>query len=351
MNVPYEDRKLHNDGIFDSLLGYKEWFHYQGTFFVGEKPLTFVMGFPQSFTGLGVLGWVSFDNRQFSLAGNLEDEDHDGFFDLKTRAHYRKIQKNGKKGYNLRYEGGPNPEETYKGNVEGIFPELTIDITTPDCDFVISMDINSPQTSVAQTEVFKQMPFRKRIASWFHSGDTTASVKGTIQDTDVTTTSNRNRGWYERMWSKVTVLWPSEWFWFMIHLDNGAVFDLYIATSMGLRVHSFDECWLYENGTFHRFTHYDGHVPENLGRAIAIQDYSEIIGERITCKGKEKDSSFQVDATITDFRQYEFHNYSANINYTNFIFETEGEAIIGGNTIDMKGRGVAEWAPMKYWWI
>ncbi len=353
MNVVYEDRKLHNDGIFDSLLGYKEWFHYEGLFFVDGTPLTFVLGFPQSFTGLGALGWISFEGNQYSLAGNTQDKDHDGFFDLETRAEYKQIQKDDRKGYDLTYKAGSGQEETYTGHIVGIFPKYTFDITTPECDLDITMDIDSPETSVAQTEVFKWMPFGKRIASWFHSGDMTVSLKGTIRGRSVTATGSRNKGWYERMWSKVTVLWPSTWFWFMIHLDNGAVFDLYIAKSLGIRVSSFDECWLYKDGTFHTFTDYDAHIPENVEKAIAVGDYSKIIGECITCGGKEKETGdwFQVEAAVCDFRQYEYHDYTADINYTNFIFETEGEASINGDSVAMKGRGAAEWAPMRYWWI
>ncbi len=346
MNVAYEDSKLHNDGIFDSLMGYKEWFHYQGTFSVNGNPLTFVMGFPKSYTGMGVFGWISFEGKQYSLAGNTKDVDHDGFHELETTAEFGTLQK----GYTLTYEAGSTPEDTYKGHIEGVFPKYTIDVKTPDLDLVITMEINSPQISVAEREIFEWIPFNKRFASWFHSGDITASLKGTLQGKKVEADA-KSRGWYERMWSKVMVLWPSEWFWFMVHLDNEAVFDLYVAKSIGIRVPPLDECWLYVKGVFHEFSCYNADFPRSLRDAMKKKEYSEVIGKCITCKGKNGGNSFEVKATITDFRQYEFQNYSADIKYTNFIFDTEGEAQINGNTIDMKGQGAAEWAPIRYWWL
>ena len=84
MDVAYEDGRLHDDGIF-GLAGYREWFHYVGTFSVSGKPLTFMLGFPRSREGTGALGWVWFNGKQYSLAGN-KDTDVNRFFDLKARA-------------------------------------------------------------------------------------------------------------------------------------------------------------------------------------------------------------------------------------------------------------------------
>lgn len=348
MDVAYEDRKLHNDGIFDTLMGYKEWFHYQGTFSVHGDPLTFVLGFPKSYTGMGAFGWISYEGNQYSLAGNTKDVDHDGFYDLETTAAFKQLHD--KKGYTLQYETGSTPEK-YKGFIEGVFPRYTIDVKTPDLDLVITMEINSPQTSVAEKKVFEWMPCNKRFASWFHSGDITISLAGTVSGSKIDVGAEESRGWYERMWSKVVVLWPSEWFWFMVHLDNGDVFDLYIAKTMDTTVHPLDECWLYDKGIFYEFFRYNAHFPRELEEAIKKRKYSEIIGKCITCRGENEENSFEVRATITDFRQYEFNDYSANIKYTNFLFDTEGEAVIDGKTVDMKGQGAAERAPMLYWWL
>jgi len=347
MNVQYEDKKLHNDGIFDGFMGYKEWFHYQGTFFVDGKPLNFVLGFVRSYSCWGVLGWISFDGKQFSLAGNIKDKDSYGVYKLRKFDVGFTSREN---GYTFQYKTEPEPGSVYTGTVEGEFPEYKMNIKTPDLHIEIEMRINSPEISVYQEEIFEWMPFGKRISCWFHSGDITASMKGTVQGRKVTS-GGENRGWYERQWSKVPVLWPSEWLFFMIHLDNGAVFDLYVVRSLGIRVQSLDECWLYENGTFHEFTDYDAHFSPNLKKAIKEKEYSEIVGNRITCSGSKSENSFNVDAVITDFRQYRFCSFYAAIKWNNFVFETEGEATIGGKTIDMKGRGIAEWAPIKYWWL
>ena len=354
MNVAYEDKKLHNDGIFDGFMGYKEWFHYLGTFSIKGSWLTFMLGFPMSYTGMGAFGWISFKGKQYSLAGNLKDTDRDGFYELqRIPVQFRPSHT----GYTLWYIAEPEPYEVYNGIIKGKFPEknfnphYTFDIETPDLHVEIEMKINTPE-SLYTKEVFSWMPDEKRIASWFHSGDVSASLKGFIGGEDVTSDAT-SKGWYERMWSKVIVLVPSEWLWLMSHLDNGAVFDLYTAKTAGLRVHPLDECWLYLNGAFHEFSHYCTHFPEGLEDAIKKKKYSDIIGECITCEGnnKNKTKSFRVEATVVDFRQYEFRNYAADIRYTNFILETVGEAVIDGEHIDMKGRGAAERAPVLYWWL
>ena len=349
MDVLYEDRKLHNDGIFDSLAGYKEWFHYLGTFYVDGELLTFMLGFPRSYTGMGAFGWIFYKGQQYSLAGNLKDKNHDGFYELqRIPIHFEPS----KKGYTLSYTTDPALKSNlYSGTVKGEFPDYTFEIKTPQLEIEINMQINSPSESVFKKEVFSSMPFGKRLASWFHSGDVKASVKGTIEGVNIHSTDAMNRGWYERMWSKVIVLVPSEWLWFMAHLDNGAVFDLYTAATLGVRVHPLDECWLYHEGIFHEFPHYEAHLPDHLGEAIRRKEYSSITGECITCEGRNLEDSFTIKATITDFRQYEFRDCTANIKYTNFIFDTEGEACIKGVNFDLKGRGAAERAPILYWWL
>lgn len=347
MDIKYEDKKLHDDGIFDSLMGYKEWFHFLGTFFVDETPLSFMLGFPRSFTGMGAFGWIAFRKKQYSLVGN-PDQDKDGFFDLQRIP--VKVQTR-KAGYELWYIAEPQPRRIYHGIITGEFPHYTLDIETPEIDIEMDMKIKLNPYSIATKEVFHWMPFDKRIASWFHSGDVTASLKGTIKGEDVTTSNRKNRGWYERMWSKIPVLWPSKWLWFMSHLDTGAVLDLYIATTLGIRVPVFNECWLYINGKFHPFREYTAEFPHTLETAIGEKRFLDILGERIHCKGYDKDNSFDITAEITDFRQYEFCDYSARVKYTNFFFETTGTAVIDGATMDLKGRGAAERAPMLYWWL
>ncbi len=345
MDVVREDGKLHNDGICESLMGYKEWFHYQGTFFIKGKPLSFVMGFPRSFTGMGALGWISYNGKQYALTPS-KDKDKDGFYDLER---FFVEFESFKTGYFLWYIAEPSPFKVYHGVIKGEYPRYVLDIQTPDLHIEITMVIT--QGSVFQKEVFPWMPFGKRIASWFHSGDIKASLKGTIKGEDIISEDERNRAWYERMWSKVPVLWPSRWLWFMSHLDNGAVFDLYTAESLGVRIHPFDECWLYLGGKFYEFSDYKASFPKELEDAVKSRDCAGIKDKYIHCEGKNGRNSFEVDARITDFRQYEFHDYSADVKYTNFLFETKGEARIGDSVIDMKGRGAAERAPIKYWWI
>ncbi len=347
MDVVKEDKKLHDDGIFGKLMGYKEWFHYLGIFWVNGEPLTFMLGTPMSFTGRGAFGWISYKGNQYSLAGN-KDTDKNGFFDLqRIQVPFEPTET----GYQLWYIAEPDIGAVYKGVITGAFPDYTFTMKTPDINTEITMRIEVPRHSVYQKEVFEWMPDEKRLASWFHSGDVTASITGTIGGKDVTSTDERNRGWYERMWSKVVVLWPSDWLWFMVHLDNGAVFDLYQAKTIDMCVHPLDECWVYQDQIFHEFPQYTIALPRDLEKAIENKDYNSILDKCIRCEGKNKENSFTIDATVTDFRQYEFHDYSANIKYINFMFETAGEAVIDGSSIDMKGRGAAEWAPILYWWV
>lgn len=353
MNIAHEDTKLHDDGIFGSYMGYKEWFHYEGTFFVGKKLLTFVLGFPRSHPGTGALGWISFDNNQYSLAGNPEDGTYDKFFNLETRADIQP-DPSGQK-YTITYKDLESG--TYTGNITGEWPRNSttptyiININTPEIDeLTIALKLNSLD-SVFTREIPQYTICNKQITSWFHSGDITASLKGTIQGEDITSITEKNRGWYERMWAKIPVFWPSEWLWFMAHLDYGGVLDLYVAKTLGMRVHALDECWVYEREIFNQFSDYWIHFPEKLEEAVEKRDYSKILGECITCGGRNKGNSFLLKAYITDFRQYEFCSYYADIKWTNFIFETEGTAIIGSKTIDLKGQGVAERAPMNYWWL
>ncbi|MBU6996284.1 MAG: hypothetical protein HXS41_00240 [Theionarchaea archaeon] len=347
MDVRYEDKKLHDDGIFDSLMGYKEWFHFLGTFFVDETPLSFMLGFPRSYTGMGAFGWIAFQKKQYSLVGN-PDQDKDGFFDLqRIPVKFRSM----KSGYELWYVAEPQPRRIYHGMITGEYPHYALEIETPLVDIEIDMKIELDPCSIASKEVFQWMPCNKRIASWFHSGDVTASLKGTIGGEDVTTRKRKNRGWYERMWSKISVCWPSKWLWFMSHLSTGAVLDLYIATTGGIRVRPFNECWLYMNGTFHPFREYTAAFPDTLEAAIRDKKYRNILGEKIHCTGHDGDNSFDITAEITDFRQYEYNDYSARVKYTNFFFETTGTAVIDGTHVDLEGRGAAERAPMLYWWI
>ncbi|MBU7015197.1 MAG: hypothetical protein HXS52_03600 [Theionarchaea archaeon] len=347
MEVKDEDKKLHDDGILDSLMGYKEWFHFLGTFFVDETPLSFMLGFPRSFTGMGAFGWIAFQKNQYSLVGN-PDQDKDGFFDLQRIP--VKFQTT-TSGYELWYVAEPQPRNIYHGIIEGNYPHYALEIETPQVDIKMTMDIELDPCSVTTKEVFSWMPFEKRIASWFHSGDITMSLKGTVRGEDVTTSSRKNRGWYERMWSKIPVCWPSEWLWIMSHPETGAVLDLYIATSLGIRVRPLDECWLYINGKFHPFREYTAEFPRTLETAIREKKYPDIIGKEIHCEGRDGDNSFDLTAEITDFRQYEYKDYSARVKYVNFFFDTTGEAVIDGTATTLNGKGAAERAPMLYWWI
>ncbi len=337
IDVPYEDRKLHNDGILDSLMGYKEWFHYMGTFFVNENRLTFVVGFPSYLCGMGALGWISFNKKQYSFAGNPQIPGHYGFFDLTVHAEFNKS----KNGYLIEYPKA-SPNSGYTGHVNGKFPDYTITVTTPELEVTISMHINSPKESVYTRNLCPWL-----IGGWFHSGDVTCLLEGTINGQNLGPV--KGRGWYERNWAHIP-LPPASWFWFMTHLENGDVFDLLVEKSMGIRIHYLDECWLYQNRTFCEIPYYEATIPEKVKRAIQKRDYSQIIEKKITCRGRTNTETFNVTATITDFRQYEFCNCCASIKWANFIIETEGEAHINGKDIDMKGWGAAEYAPILYWW-
>ena len=342
MNVAYEDKKLHNDGIFNGFMGYKEWVHFLGTFAVNGDILTFMLGFVGSHPGWGVLGWISYKGKQYSLDGNV-DKDSNGFYEITTRARID-IETT---GYKITYPETSSPGTQYRGEVTGEFPQYMITVNTPDVDVEVTMKIDSLH-SIYQRELHPWIQ-----GGWFHSGDISTSLKGTIGGYAVT--SESSKGWYERNWSKIPVFWPSEWFWFMSHLDNEAVFNLLIETSLGIRVPILDECWLYLEGTFHEFPDYNAHFPEHLTKAIQRKDYADLLGECITCEGNNKNTgkndSFELAATITGLRQYEFRDYYADIKWTNFLFETEGEAVIEGTSIDMKGGGKSERAPIRYWWL
>lgn len=121
MDIQHEDAKLHDDGIFDGFIGYKEWFHYEGTFFVDGIPLTFVLGFPRSCPGAGVVGWISYktpqsEKHQFSLDGNPPDNSIPGFFKLETRAH---IQPNPPHQYTIQYQNDKSKTPDFHGSVIG----------------------------------------------------------------------------------------------------------------------------------------------------------------------------------------------------------------------------------------
>ncbi len=342
MDVKCEDKKLHNDGIFDGFMGYREWFHYLCTFPVDGIPLTFMLGFVGSFLGWGTVGWISFNGKQYSLDGNTEDKDYDKFFDITTKAEVEQLDL----GYKIEYpkKTKDSTENAYTGWVEGNFPGYSMGVKTPELDISVTMTINKPTASIYQRTLSPWVS-----GGWFHSGDVAASLKGTIEGRTVA--SESNKGWYERNWSKIPILWPSKWFWLVTHLDDGAVFDLLIETSMGVRIPFLDECWLYKGDTFHKFSDYQARSCETLEKAIGRKDYSKIVGECFTCNKKNKENSFKMTATITDFRQYEFRNYYAYIKWTNFLFETEGEARIDGKSLDLIGRGKAESAPIWYWWL
>lgn len=342
MNIPYEDEKLHNDGIFDGLFGYKEWFHYVGTYQVDGELLDFMLGFPASLPGMGALGWIAYKGNQYPLAGNINYCNQ--FFKIKTRAKFKGLSP----GYTIDYP--TSPDTSYTGRVHGKYPDYTINLDTPHVDAQISMHINlpdPPHTSVMCKRPFAWLPLGKKISGWFHSGDVTTSIRGTVAGEDVTTTYGK--GWYERNWAKLPIPAPAEWFWLMTHTDNGAVFDLLIEKFLDIRIRQLDECWLYKDGTFHEFSNYWAKIPHNIERCIE-KGYRPIKGEVITCGGNNG-GSFHLKATITDVRQYVSCSYYVWIKWTNFILETDGEAVIDGTPISLKGHGKAEIARIKYWWL
>lgn len=338
MDVAYEDKKLHNDGIFDSLMGYKEWFHYMATFSVDGKPLSFVLGFPKSLPGMGALGWISFDKNQYSLAGNPEKPGSPKFFKLETRGKFAEHEK----GYTIEY---PKTSGEYRGHIKGVYPEYTIAIQTPELDITVTLRIDEPEKSVYTRKLCPWMS-----GGWFHSGDITAMLEGVVQGKEFKKGSVKGRGWYERNWAHVPVPLPASWFWFATHIETGEVFNLLIEKFLWKRVHYLDECWLYKKGTFYPFSDYKARSSDVLERAVEKRDYSSIIGEHIYCEGKNGENSFRLTATVTDFRQYEYLDVCSNVKWMNPIIETEGEAHIEGESIDMKGRGVAEQASILYWW-
>lgn len=332
MDVAYEDGRLHDDGIFGRA-GYREWFHYVGTFSVGGKPLTFMLGFPRSREGTGALGWVCFNGKQYSLAGN-KNTGVDKLFDLEARAHVNTATP----GYVITY---PEVTSGFTGSIQGIFPDYTIQVHTPNLTIEICMTINSLH-SVVQRDLSPWID-----GGWFHSGDITASLTGTIEGNSIT--ANSNKCWYERNWSKIPLFGPCEWFWFITYLDTGEVFNLLIEKTLSIRVPFLDECWLYQGGTFYTFPRYTARLSRELRKALHKRDFLKIVNEHITCEGKKGKNSFNIQATITDFRQYEFRNWYAHVTWTNFIIETEVTAHINGTTLDMKGRGMSEKTPIQFW--
>lgn len=342
MDIECEDKKLHKDGIFDGLMGWREWFHYLCTFPVDGIPLTFMLGFVGSFPGWGTVGWISYNGKQYSLDGNTEDTDYNKFFEITTRAKVKPQDAGYRIDYPKKCKG--SAENAYTGHVEGNFPDYSIEVKTPELDLSVTMEIKKPTASIYQRTLSPWIS-----GGWFHSGDVAATLNGTIEGHTVE--SDSNKGWYERNWSKIPILLPAKWFWLVTHLDNGGILDLLIETFLGVRIRFLDECWLYRGETFHEFSDYRADFSEPLEKAIRRKDYSKIVGECFTCEGKNKGNSFEMTATITDFRQYEFRDYFAYIKWTNLLFETEGEARIEGKSLDLTGRGKAESAPIWYWWL
>lgn len=335
----FEDRKLHNDGVFDSLMGYKEWFHFQGAISIDGNPLSFMLGFARSLPAMGALGWITYKGKQYSLDGNPEKPGHPGFYELKTHADFEPLPN----GYIIEYPKDSTSAD-YKGSVKGTLPHYTIDVKTPDISVDISMTIKSPEKSVISRNL---CPLA--VGGWFHSGD--ISLNGTISGRSLTSDSGTFRGWYERNWANVPDFWPSQWRWLMTHLENGGVLDLLIITTLGVRIHYLDECWLYWQEKFCRFSDYQVQFSEKMKKALKEERYSDVIGECITCEGRGGEDSFRMEVHVTDFRQYHLHSWYGNIKWANFVVETDGEAVVDRNALDMKGRGSAENALMKYWWI
>ncbi len=336
MDVAYEDRKLHRDGISDGLMGYKEWFHYVCTFSVNGKPLNFMLGFPMSFPEKGALGWISYNGKQYSLENNPKKN---GFFEVAVHPRFQNPSEETGIKYRIEYPEGPG--SPYRGSVKGTYPHYKIRAVTPDLDVTITM-------VVGQKSVYKRDLSPWIRGAWFHSGDITATLEGTIEGKTVASTDGR--GWYERNWSKIPLFWPCGWFFFMSHLDNGAVFNLLIEKSLHKRVHYLDECWLYQGGTFHTFSDYDAKPSKNLEEVIGGKN-SKVSGGKIECEGKEGENSFNITGTITDLRQYGVRKYYVNIKWTNVFLETAGKATIDGSVIDMRGRGTAEMTLITYWWL
>jgi hypothetical protein len=343
MDIPYEDKKIHRYGIgiLDNLLGYKEWFHYAATFLVNGKQLYCVLGFPLASHLEGVLGWISFDGIQYSLAGNPGIPGHPGFFHLKKHA---EIQEH-KKYYTIAYPEDSQRGSGYTGTIKGEFPCYQIIIETPQLNVTIEMSINpedSPEKSVCTRSVRPLL-----CGAWFHSGDITVSLKGHINQEEIDT---KGKGWYERNWVHVPIPIPAQWFWFLTFPESGGAFDLLIEGLRHWRFHYLDECWLYWKGKFNEFHDYTACFSDSLKKAVNNRDLSGIIGEHIYCKGKNEKNWFDITAEVTDFRQYEYRGCSGRVNWMNPLIKTEGEAYIDGESINMKGVGLSEKADIPYWW-
>ncbi|MGD2247668.1 MAG: hypothetical protein PVF58_04620 [Candidatus Methanofastidiosia archaeon] len=344
MNIPYEDKKLHKYGILDTLLGYKEWFHYAATFTVNKKQLTCVLGSPVTSNLEGILGWISFDGKQYSLAGNPGIPGCPGFFHLEKKAEIEEYEKY----YTITYPKNPqNPQKGkgYTGTIKGKFPHYQITIDTPDLNLTIEMSINpenSPEKSVCTRSVRPLL-----WGAWFHSGDIDASLKGHINKKEIDT---KGKGWYERNWVHVPIPVPAKWFWILTFPESGGAFDLLIEGFRGWRLHYLDECWLYWEGKFYEFHKYRAWFSDDLKRAIKKKDLSDIKGKKIYCKGKNGKNWFNITAKVTDFRQYNYCNKNGRVIWMNPFIETQGEAYIDGESIDMKGTGLSEQANITYWW-
>jgi len=340
MDYSREDRTLHNTGLCDGYCGYKEWFHYEIDVFIEDEPLTMVLGCVASHPASGCLGWLTFRGTQYSLAGNPPDASHRGFFTLSTHAVVHPYPTT----YTMKFSSGTGST----GSVEGTFPSYLISLRAPRIDLRVTMSINEPEKSIASRSLSPWMS-----GGWFHSGDVAVTLEGNISGESVSSHDERNRGWYERNWSKVPVFWPSQWFFMMIHLDNGAVLDLYHITSLKIPVHFFDECWIYKNQLFTPFTSYHATIPPSLYRALTEKDLKSILKNEISAigTGDGHDNSFSFNAQITDFRQYKVSKYYANIGWSNFYLKSTGEALVNGESMDMSGRGIAELCQVKYWWL
>jgi hypothetical protein len=340
MNYRREDSTLHTAGICNGYCGYKEWFHYETEVYVEDDLLTMVLGGVASHPACGCLGWLSFRGTQYSLAGNPADPAHKGFFTLNTHAVIHP--------YPHRYTMTFSSETESTGSVEGTYPSYVLSLLAPHIDLQVGMKIQTLEQSIASRTLSPWMS-----GGWFHSGDVAVTLEGTISGKSVSSHDDRNRGWYERNWSTLPVFWPSEWFFLMIHLDNGAVLDLYRITSLRIPVHFFDECWIYSQQAFTPFTSYRVHIPSSLYNAIRKKDYSSIFKNTITAQGTDalSDNSFSFQAHITDFRHYAVQKYYAHIGWSNFCIRTTGEATVQGAPMDMSGRGIAELCSVKYWWL
>ena len=341
MDIPREDKRLHKYGILDSLLGYKEWFHYTGTFMVDGKRLAFVLGSPMTSKLEGILGWISFDGKQYSLAGNPEMPGNPKFFRLERYAEFKDHKK---EYYTITYPRKPDPGSKYTGTVKGEFPHYQITTEAPELNLTIEMRINpenSPEKSVCTRSVRPLL-----CGAWFHSGDIAVSLKGRINEKEIET---EGKGWYERNWVHVPIPIPAQWFWFLTFPESGGAFDLLIERLCGWRIHYLDECWLYWKGKFHEFHEYTACISKCLKEAVKKRKYSDTIEKRICCKGENGENWFDITAEVTDFRQYEYRSLCGRVKWMNPLIKTEGEAYIDGESINMEGSGFSEQADIGYW--